>query len=57
MPLLLSTLGVVVIGFVGWLGGEMVYVKGMAVQAVEELTKEGEDRKADYLKSRLRCAG
>jgi len=24
------------IGVSGWLGGEMVYVKGMAVQAVEE---------------------
>ena len=40
IPLLLSILGVFVIGFGGWLGGEMVYVKGMAVEAVEELAKK-----------------
>src|SRR2546427_6225990 len=45
VPLLLSTLGVVVIGFVGWLGGEMVYVKGMAVQAGGGVTKGEEDCK------------
>jgi len=28
------------IGFGGWLGGEMVYVKGMAVEAVEKLAKK-----------------
>ncbi|SRR5229473_3803663 len=33
IPFLLSILGVLVIGFGGWLGGEMVYVKGMAVEA------------------------
>src|SRR2546423_1897056 len=40
IPLLLSILGVLVIGFGGWLGGEMVYVKGMAVDAVEQLAKK-----------------
>jgi uncharacterized membrane protein len=34
IPLFLSIAGVLVIGFGGWLGGEMVYVKGMAVEAV-----------------------
>jgi hypothetical protein len=26
-------------GVGGWLGGEMIYVKGMAVEAVEKLAK------------------
>lgn len=41
-PLILSVIGVIGIGIGGWLGGEMVYVKGMAVEAVEELAKKGE---------------
>jgi uncharacterized membrane protein len=40
VPLLLSLCGVGVVGFGGWLGGEMVYVKGMAVAAVEKLAKK-----------------
>lgn len=44
IPLLLSIIGVIGIAVSGWLGGEMVYVKGMAVQAVEELSKK-QDRK------------
>jgi uncharacterized membrane protein len=56
LPLLLSILGVVVIGFGGWLGGEMVYVKGMGVKAVEDLARKQENRKAHLLKSRLRRA-
>jgi uncharacterized membrane protein len=42
VPFLLSVLGVIVIGVGGWLGGEMVYVKGMAVEAVEKLAKKQE---------------
>lgn len=57
VPLLLSVLGVLVIGLGGWLGGEMVYVKGMGVKAVDELAKKEEKRRADSLKSRLRRAG
>jgi hypothetical protein len=38
----LSVVGVIAIGFGGWLGGEMVYVKGMAVEAVEKLAKKVE---------------
>lgn len=37
---LLCLLGVIMIGVGGWLGGEMVYVKGMAVEAVEQLDKK-----------------
>jgi uncharacterized membrane protein len=44
IPFFLSLLGVGLIGVGGWLGGEMVYVKGMAVQAVEELA--GKDQKS-----------
>jgi uncharacterized membrane protein len=40
IPFLLSVLGVIVVGFGGWLGGKMVYVKGMAVEAVEVLAKK-----------------
>jgi uncharacterized membrane protein len=40
VPSILSVLGVIGIGIGGWLGGEMVYVKGMAVEAVEELAKK-----------------
>lgn len=32
LPIALSVLGVVLITISGWLGGEMVYVRGMAVQ-------------------------
>ena len=39
---MLSVVGVVAIGVGGWLGGEMVYVKGMAVEAVDELAKKVE---------------
>ena len=42
LPLGLSLLGVLAIGVGGWLGGEMVYVKGMAVEAVEKLAKKVE---------------
>ncbi len=42
VPLSLSVVGVLAIGFGGWLGGEMVYVKGMAVEAVEKLAKKVE---------------
>jgi uncharacterized membrane protein len=40
VPLLLSGLVVVLLGVGGWLGGEMVYVKGMAVEAVEVLSRK-----------------
>jgi uncharacterized membrane protein len=42
LPLGLSVVGVLAIGFGGWLSGEMVYVKGMAVEAVEILAKKVE---------------
>jgi len=42
LPLGMSIVGVLAIGVGGWLGGEMVYVKGMAVEAVEKLAKKVE---------------
>ncbi len=51
LPLILNLCGVGLIGFGGWLGGEMVFVKGMAVQAVEDLAKENE--KSAKSKTRL----
>jgi uncharacterized membrane protein len=42
LPLVLSVVGVLSIGLGGWLGGEMVYVKGMAVEAVDEREKKVE---------------
>jgi uncharacterized membrane protein len=44
VPLILSILGVLGIGIGGWLGGEMVYVKGMAVDAVDKLAKKVEEQ-------------
>lgn len=42
LPLGASLVGVLAMGVGGWLGGEMVFVKGMAVEAVEELAKKVE---------------
>ena len=42
LPLAMSIVGVVALGVGGWLGGEMVFVKGMAVEAVEVLAKKVE---------------
>jgi uncharacterized membrane protein len=42
LPMGMSIIGVLAIGVGGWLGGEMVYVKGMAVEAVEKLAKKVE---------------
>lgn len=42
VPLILSVLGVIGIGIGGWLGGEMVYIKGMGVVAVDKLAKKVE---------------
>lgn len=39
-PLALSLIGVLAIGIGGWLGGEMVFVKGMAVEAVDKLARK-----------------
>lgn len=44
VPLILSVVGVVGIGVGGWLGGEMVYVKGMAVDPVEKLAKAVDEK-------------
>jgi uncharacterized membrane protein len=40
LPLAMSIVGVLALGVGGWLGGEMVYVKGMAVEAVEKLARK-----------------
>jgi uncharacterized membrane protein len=42
LPLGISIVGVLAIGVGGWLGGEMFYVKGMAVEAVDKLAKKVE---------------
>ena len=41
-PFVLSIAGIVLISVGGWLGGELVYVKGMAVEPAEELAAEHE---------------
>lgn len=46
LPLILNVCGVGLIAIGGWLGGEMVFVKGMAVEAVEELAKQEEEQKS-----------
>jgi|SRR5690242_9795206 len=42
IPFVLSIAGIVLISVGGWLGGELVYIKGMAVEPVEELAAEQE---------------
>lgn len=44
VPLILSIVGVAGIGIGGWLGGEMVYVRGMAVEKVEKVTAKMEEQ-------------
>jgi uncharacterized membrane protein len=44
-PILLSALGVVVLAFSGWVGGDLVYVHGMAVKALEAGDKESKDHR------------
>jgi uncharacterized membrane protein len=50
VPLLLSVIGVVTIGFGGWLGGEIAYIKRMAVEAVEKLAKKKKDKEQPRLR-------
>jgi uncharacterized membrane protein len=55
IPLLLSVLGVILITVSGWLGGEMVYVHGVAVEP-QRGPERGEDagsRKEDSAKARV----
>lgn len=40
VPFILSIAGIVLISIGGWLGGDLVYIKGMAVEPVEELAAE-----------------
>jgi uncharacterized membrane protein len=44
LPLLLSIVGIGLVGLGGWFGGEMVYVRGMAVEAVQQDKKNTEKR-------------
>ena len=41
LPVLLSFLGVAALGVSGWLGGELVYVQGVAVQPQRDTTAPG----------------
>jgi uncharacterized membrane protein len=41
MPVFLSLLGVAGLGVSGWLGGELVYVQGVAVQPERETPAPG----------------
>ena len=41
IPLLLSVVGIVLITISGWLGGEMVYVRGVAVEPQRDAPVEG----------------
>jgi uncharacterized membrane protein len=43
VPLTLSVIGVVILGISGWLGGELVYVHGVGVEAAEH-TATGRDK-------------
>ena len=45
LPVLLSVLGIILITISGWLGGEMVYVHGVAVEPQRD-AGGGDDAKA-----------
>jgi uncharacterized membrane protein len=44
LPLLLSLIGVVMLGIAGWLGGELVYVHGVAVDPQQPASPEMKGR-------------
>jgi uncharacterized membrane protein len=44
LPFLISLVGVGLIGIGGWLGGEMVYVRGMAVKPLQKVEKREQKR-------------
>ena len=46
LPVVLSLLGVAALGVSGWLGGELVYVQGVAVQPQQEPTAPAPKRRA-----------
>jgi hypothetical protein len=52
VPLLLSVIGVVTIGFGAWLDGEMVHIKGMAVEAAEKLANKQKDKELAVVATR-----
>jgi uncharacterized membrane protein len=43
LPVILSAIGVVMLAVSGWLGGEMVYVRGVGVEPEERIRIEGRD--------------
>jgi uncharacterized membrane protein len=44
IPLILSFVGIALLGVSGWLGGEMVYVRGVAVEKQGSLSTGGKDK-------------
>jgi uncharacterized membrane protein len=46
LPVVLSFVGVAMLGISGWLGGELVYVRGVAVESQESITLKGPRRAA-----------
>lgn len=46
LPVILSFVGVAMLGVSGWLGGELVYVRGVAVESQESMTLKGPRRAA-----------
>jgi hypothetical protein len=38
-------MGICLVGIGGWLGGEMVYIKGMAVEAVQKESKKNTEER------------
>ena len=42
LPIALSVVGVIMLGISGWLGGEMVYVHGVAVEPQPHILPEEE---------------
>ena len=56
IPFILSVAGIVLVSIGGWLGGELVYIKGMGVEPVDELSEKLR-RESRERSSRLQPAG
>jgi uncharacterized membrane protein len=45
-PVVLSAIGVLLLGISGWLGGELVYIYGVAVEPKHDPTRKEHERES-----------
>jgi uncharacterized membrane protein len=49
----LSTVSVLLLGITGWLGGELVYIHGVAVEPQHDIARKAREKKRRKLKLRI----